>query len=127
MLIFDRYCASPISGMGTTLAMTGAYNLAGSLLQQGVEPSKAFQQYEATMRPVVEVAQKLAPGMPYLVNPETAWGVMVLHVFCYCMALLAPVMKGVIKRYGPPASRVLVNDYGIKDQPDMSAEEFSRS
>ncbi|NUT09302.1 MAG: hypothetical protein HOQ38_02420 [Nonomuraea sp.] len=58
------YCASPLSGQGTSLALVGAYVLAEEL---GANPEGAFDRYERRMRPFVEVNQALAlenPGMP---------------------------------------------------------------
>ena len=57
------YCASPLSGMGTSLALVGAYILAGelgradSLDAQHVE--HALQSYEAKMRPYVDKCQNI--------------------------------------------------------------------
>ncbi|MFB6538866.1 FAD-dependent monooxygenase [Streptomyces noursei] len=64
------HCASPMSGMSTTLALTGAYVLAGELVQHA-DPRTAFARYEATMRPFVEKAQQLRPGIPRMVYPHT--------------------------------------------------------
>ena len=58
------YCASPLSGMGTSLALVGAYLLAGEL---GPAPDRltrehtdrALARYETTMRPYVATCQKL--------------------------------------------------------------------
>jgi len=60
----DSYCASPISGMGTTLALQGAYNLAGALSQRSMatDYASAFAFYEERMRPIVDRAQKLPLG-----------------------------------------------------------------
>lgn len=107
-----RYCGSPISGMGTTLALTGAYNLAGALKAHPDNHEAAFTLYESTMRPVVERAQKLAPGAPNVFNPETWWGVWTLRAFVgfvYWSGLSTLVFKFV----GPPANEVPVEDYGF--------------
>ncbi len=55
------YCPSPLSGMGTSLALVGAYVLAGELAA-GDPPAAAFARYEATMRPYVAQGQELPPG-----------------------------------------------------------------
>lgn len=61
------YCASPLSGMGTSLALVGAYVLAGELgpadafESEGV--SKALARYEATMRPYIERCRQLPNGV----------------------------------------------------------------
>ncbi|WP_433424713.1 FAD-dependent monooxygenase [Microtetraspora malaysiensis] len=51
------YCASPLSGQGTSLALIGAYVLAAELARSGYET--AFAAYEARMRPFVELNQAL--------------------------------------------------------------------
>ena len=75
------YCPSPISGMGTSLALTGAYVLAGEILKHKDDssPVAAFESYMEVMRPRVEKAQKLAPGVPAMVYPQTTWGLMILR------------------------------------------------
>ena len=72
------YCPSPISGMGTSLAIVGAYVLAGELQRCG-SPEEAFQAYEALMRPFVEQVQKLPPGAPGIANPQTWWGIWIFN------------------------------------------------
>jgi 2-polyprenyl-6-methoxyphenol hydroxylase-like FAD-dependent oxidoreductase len=51
------YCPSFASGQGTSLALVGAYVLAGELSR--AEPAAAFTQYERLMRPYVERNLKL--------------------------------------------------------------------
>ncbi|MFJ9796093.1 FAD-dependent monooxygenase [Streptomyces sp. NPDC101145] len=61
------YCASPLSGQGTSLALCGAYVLAGALRAAGGDHTAGFAAYERRMRPYVEVNQALAtenPGAP---------------------------------------------------------------
>jgi 2-polyprenyl-6-methoxyphenol hydroxylase-like FAD-dependent oxidoreductase len=57
------YCASPMSGAGTGLAMIGAYLLAGELAKAGVvrggEHAPAFAEYERWLRTMVTPAQKM--------------------------------------------------------------------
>ncbi|MFG1709105.1 FAD-dependent monooxygenase [Nonomuraea sp. M3C6] len=55
------YCASPLSGQGTSLALVGAYVLAEEL---GRTPETAFGRYEERMRPFVAVNQALALENP---------------------------------------------------------------
>jgi len=52
------YCASPMSGQGTSLALIGAYVLAGELAAAGAQP-RAFAEYENAMRPFIEANQEL--------------------------------------------------------------------
>jgi 2-polyprenyl-6-methoxyphenol hydroxylase-like FAD-dependent oxidoreductase len=72
------YCASPLTGKGTTLAMVGAYLLAGELARHE-RYEDAFAAYEKRLRPYVEKVQKLPPSVLGLVYPETKLGVSVLN------------------------------------------------
>ncbi len=54
------WCASPRSGMGTTLALVGAYVLAHELRTAAGDYSAAFDRYQRLMAPYVERCQKLA-------------------------------------------------------------------
>jgi 2-polyprenyl-6-methoxyphenol hydroxylase-like FAD-dependent oxidoreductase len=59
------YCASPLSGMGTSLALVGAYVLAGELGpagDAGIDAERlagALDRYEAVLRPYVDRCQTL--------------------------------------------------------------------
>lgn len=52
------YCASPVSGQGTSIALVGAYVLAGELAAASGDYKKAFTQYESEMRGYVKQNQK---------------------------------------------------------------------
>ncbi|MFC6080070.1 FAD-dependent monooxygenase [Sphaerisporangium aureirubrum] len=54
------YGPSPASGQGTSLALVGAYVLAGCLAEAGGDHVAAFAAYEREMRPFVTANQKLA-------------------------------------------------------------------
>ncbi|MFJ4669427.1 FAD-dependent monooxygenase [Kitasatospora purpeofusca] len=64
------YCASPLSGQGTSLALVGAYVLAeelGRARDGGAGHRAAYERYERRMRPFVALNQALAtenPGGP---------------------------------------------------------------
>ncbi len=51
------YCASLLSGQGSSLALVGAYILAGELAKARGEHKKAFLQYEKILRPFVKANQ----------------------------------------------------------------------
>ncbi|WP_454780630.1 FAD-dependent monooxygenase [Legionella sp. WA2022007384] len=53
------YCASPMSGQGTSLAIIGAYVLAGELAAANGNHQIAFEEYEKLMRPFVRLNQEL--------------------------------------------------------------------
>jgi len=56
------YCASPLSGMGTGMAVVGAYVLAGELLEADGDYEVAFERYEQLMRDFVKRCQEIADG-----------------------------------------------------------------
>ncbi|TDQ00810.1 FAD-dependent monooxygenase [Labedaea rhizosphaerae] len=53
------FCASPMSGAGTGLALVGAYLLAGELAAADWDPAAGFAGYEARMRSFVEANQEI--------------------------------------------------------------------
>jgi 2-polyprenyl-6-methoxyphenol hydroxylase-like FAD-dependent oxidoreductase len=63
-------CPTPMSGMGTSIAMVGAYVLAGEMHASGDAYAVAFSQYETAMRPFVTEAQKMAEGVSWFI-PQT--------------------------------------------------------
>lgn len=55
-------CPSPLTGLGTSLALVGAYVLAGELAAARGDHRRAFARYEEIMRPYVTKGQELPPG-----------------------------------------------------------------
>lgn len=68
------FCPSPLSGMGTSLAIVGAYVLAGELSRHA-DHQQAFAAYESRLRPFVNQVQKLPPGVPWVAHPKTKFGI----------------------------------------------------
>jgi 2-polyprenyl-6-methoxyphenol hydroxylase-like FAD-dependent oxidoreductase len=56
------WCASPLSGMGTGMAVVGAYVLAGELAEADGDYVVAFDRYEGLMRAFVKKCQEIADG-----------------------------------------------------------------
>ncbi|MER7673953.1 FAD-dependent monooxygenase [Kitasatospora sp. NPDC096128] len=56
------YSPSPLTGLGTSLALVGAYLLAGELAAAAGDFTTAYARYEERMRPYVARAQELPPG-----------------------------------------------------------------
>jgi 2-polyprenyl-6-methoxyphenol hydroxylase-like FAD-dependent oxidoreductase/tryptophan-rich sensory protein len=72
------WCATPIAGYGTTLAVTGAYVLAQELIRASDVPA-GLAAYERAMRPMVEDAQGVPKLAPRLANPHSRIGIRLLH------------------------------------------------
>lgn len=64
-------CPSPLAGMGTSLACVGAFTLAHQLRHCGADYAGAFARYEATLRPMVDAAQKMAEASLTWLVPAT--------------------------------------------------------
>lgn len=103
------YCASPISGMGTSLALVGAYVLAGEIAAH-VDHRDAFRGYERIMRPYVTQAQQLPPGAPRIANPRTRIGIVALNAAAKIGASRAFSAIGG-KLFSPPADKIDLPDY----------------
>ncbi|MEI2273554.1 FAD-dependent monooxygenase [Sphingobacterium sp. ML3W] len=68
------YCPTPMTGMGTSLSIIGAYILAGELSRHNCH-KEAFAAYEKLLRPYVEEIQNLPPGVPWIAHPKTKFGI----------------------------------------------------
>jgi len=66
-------CPSPAAGQGTSMALVGAYVLAGELAAAAGEHRVAFDRYEATLRPFVERNLELGRKMVGDMVPGRAW------------------------------------------------------
>jgi 2-polyprenyl-6-methoxyphenol hydroxylase-like FAD-dependent oxidoreductase len=82
------YAPTPLKGGGTTLAITGAYILAGELSKLGLDdhPSKALEAYEKVFRPFIETSQEIPFFIPGIAHPETTWKRWILQGFVWSMS-----------------------------------------
>lgn len=71
------YCPGPAIGGSTSLAVLGAYVLAGEL-SAGADYEAAFGRYESEMRDVVHASRKFALGVAKTLIPRTRFGVSAL-------------------------------------------------
>ena len=72
------WCVTPLGGVGATLAVVGAYILAGELSKTEDIP-QAFTAYEGRLRHYVEKAQDIPKVAPRLANPHSHLGLAILH------------------------------------------------
>ncbi|WP_416357631.1 FAD-dependent monooxygenase [Aureimonas phyllosphaerae] len=72
------WCATPLAGIGATLAVTGAYVLA-SEVHRGSDVTAALAAYEAAMRPMVEDGQGVPKIAPRMMHPRSRLGIHLLH------------------------------------------------
>lgn len=69
------YCPSLLSGKGSTLAMVGAYILAGELKQANGNYKTAFEQYEILFKPFMDKKQKSAQSFAKSFIPKSNFGI----------------------------------------------------
>lgn len=68
-------CPSLLSGKGSTLAMVGAYILAGELKLANGDYATAFQRYEEIFKPFISKKQKSAQGFAKSFVPKSHFGI----------------------------------------------------
>jgi 2-polyprenyl-6-methoxyphenol hydroxylase-like FAD-dependent oxidoreductase len=108
------YCPALLSGQGSTLAMMGAYVLAGELNVALGDHQLAFAQYEQVFRPIVSRVQKQAGASARFLVPATPVG---LWVQTHLVPRLVPPLlvaiehgRRLLPRSSSKPSRV--KDYG---------------
>lgn len=120
------YCASPLSGMGTSLALVGAYILAGELGRYG-DHAEAFPRYERLLRPYVARAQKIPPGAVSLASPRSRVGLAVSHAVLGFAA--RPAITRLLGRLTATktADRLDLPDYATQRSEDRRAQPIEMS
>jgi len=89
------YCPGLLTGQGTTLAMMGAYILAGELQVARGDHQRAFARYEQAFRPVVLQEQRKAGTNARILVPATPGG---LWVQTHLVPRLVPPLLWAMER-----------------------------
>ncbi|KAK6819343.1 hypothetical protein PG987_015826 [Apiospora arundinis] len=74
-LVGDAGYAPGPTGTGTSLAMAGAYVLAGEIHRHRGDLAAGLKGYDDTMRPMVANLQKIPPLVHGFIAPQTVWGI----------------------------------------------------
>lgn len=90
------WCATPVSGVGTTLAVVGAYVLAGELARTD-DHAAAFQAYDRIMRPFVEEGQGAAKG-PAWTHPQSRFGILLQRAMLNLLS--KPILRDAFLKLG---------------------------
>jgi 2-polyprenyl-6-methoxyphenol hydroxylase-like FAD-dependent oxidoreductase len=113
VLLGDAAWAAGPFGTGTSLALTGAYILAGELDRQD-DPRVALARYEELMRPFVDRAQSVRPAMLRAMNPRTAPGRALQRVVFGVAARANDRFGGLVDRLSrPPSDAIALPDYPV--------------
>jgi 2-polyprenyl-6-methoxyphenol hydroxylase-like FAD-dependent oxidoreductase len=75
VLVGDAGYAPGPTGGGTSLALAGAYVLAGEINKHQGDLEAGLQGYETTMRPIIDDLQKIPPFVFTFLAPQTTWGI----------------------------------------------------
>jgi 2-polyprenyl-6-methoxyphenol hydroxylase-like FAD-dependent oxidoreductase len=112
------FCNATFGGAGTSLALIGAYILAGELATVG-DTTAALRRYEQKMKPYIEAAPRIREPMLRLANPKTRAGIGLLHTVLRVAA--GPVGKTALRI----ANRgiVEVEDGRLPTYPDFTRVE----
>jgi 2-polyprenyl-6-methoxyphenol hydroxylase-like FAD-dependent oxidoreductase len=102
-------CASGAAAHGTTMAVVGAYVLAGELKAAGGEHRVAFARYEDSMRPYVEKAQEGPPGGYKMMLPKTSLGIWLRNQSMRAMPHMP--WKGLIAKGAAEATEIPLRPY----------------
>ncbi|HZC16162.1 MAG TPA: FAD-dependent monooxygenase [Caulobacteraceae bacterium] len=106
------WCPSLLAGEGASLAMAGAYVLAGELDRCGDDHAAAFERYDRLLRPMIERKQRGALWLGGWFAPKSALGLAVRNGLSRLAAIPAftPLLIGDMLSSG-----VVLPDYGGGD------------
>lgn len=110
------YCASVASGQGTSLALVGAYVLAGELAAAG-NHEEAFAAYEAEMREFVEINQKLGRAnikRMVLRGRAGVWLSMKVLSLLSKLPIKDKMLEKVVEPINRAANAISVKDYPVR-------------
>ncbi|MBH0779737.1 FAD-dependent monooxygenase [Nocardia bovistercoris] len=98
------HCASPVSGAGAELALTGAYLLAGELAAAEGDHTAAFARYRAAHHPLVRRRGRIGPNLR-LMAPRTRLGLGIRDAITRSRALES--LAGLERVMAPPTVATL--------------------
>jgi 2-polyprenyl-6-methoxyphenol hydroxylase-like FAD-dependent oxidoreductase len=107
------FCPSPVGGGGSSLALIGAYVLAGELCRTDDLPT-ALARYEQFLRPHVTAAQNVRPAVLRRANPRSPAGIRALHTGARVVAspAIRAGMSMIGRRFGGSAAEdIKLPDY----------------
>ncbi|MBS0626940.1 MAG: FAD-dependent monooxygenase, partial [Verrucomicrobia bacterium] len=105
------YSATPMSGQGTSIAITGAYVLAGELLESSGDYKMAFSQYERQMRPFIDENQALA-NMSARIMENSFYSSFIYQVLSFMPSkVIYYLKKQALERTTKAANAIYLKDY----------------
>lgn len=115
------YCPGPAVGGSTSLAVVGAYVLAGELAAAGGDPARAFPAYEAEMGEYVRRSRAFALGAARRLVPRSRSDVWTTLQGTRLINRLPAPLVGAVSRIGARGARlhdaVVLKDYSAHEVP----------
>ncbi|KAI8257243.1 hypothetical protein K4K58_004325 [Colletotrichum sp. SAR11_239] len=113
------WAPTPLTGMGTSLAIQGAYVLSGELskLGEGEHPRKALEEFEGKFRSYVDETQHIPFFFPAVVHPDVAWK---RWLFQTCVAGVARVVAN------PWVQKKFIQGTNVEDTDGFTLPEYER-
>ncbi len=108
------WCPTPLTGLGTSLALVGAYVLAGELAGTD-DVAVALRRYEQVLRPYVSAAQQLPPGGVKAFAPTGALDIRLRTAGMRWMTRWP--LKQLIARQFDKAGDIALPDYDLATAP----------
>ncbi|KAJ5108913.1 monooxygenase [Penicillium angulare] len=69
------HCPSPLTGLGTTTSLIGAYVLAGEITKSPNDLVLALKNYETVLRPLIREVQVVGPMKIKMAFPQSQWAI----------------------------------------------------
>jgi len=104
-------CPTPLTGLGTSVALVQAYVLAGELARARGDHHAAFESYEALARPYVATAQQLPPGGVNGYAPRSALAIRLRTASMRAMTHWP--MRPILERQFAKAGDIALPDYAL--------------
>ncbi|WP_282779222.1 hypothetical protein [Nocardia sp. CC201C] len=88
------FCGSPLTGMGTAMALVGPYILAGEIARTPADPMAALARYDAAVTPFLDRAKQLPGGGIAMMLPRSEIGLKAAQTMGKLMTtrIMRPVM-----------------------------------
>ena len=120
VLVGDAGYAAGFTGGGTSLAMGGAYILAGEICKNKGDLAAGLQGYEDRMKPIIKDLQWEPPLVTTICAPQTVWGVWVRnHMFMIVTKIIAVVawtgILGLLQKRFASGAFANTDKYGLPD------------
>jgi len=112
VMVGDAGYAPGPTGGGTSLALAGAYVLAGEICKHGNDLKAGLEGYEQCMRPIITDLQEVPPLVPTIMAPQTAWGLWLRNMI-FSLVTRSGIIGFAQKYFG--GAHAHVDTYGIPE------------